>query len=200
LRSTGVEDVDMRQVTHRNEEGGKLIRLRRMTRVCVLVALMAALAVIGFLLGAGSIALSATRTGGTVSLRKTKLGPVLVNSKGHTLYLFRKDRNGKSSCNRSCAKFWPPLLRRGKLTAGSGVKASLLGTTRRSNGSLQVTYNKHPLYTYALDTKAGQTKGQGLLAFGAKWYAVSAKGTAVVKAPPTRTTTTPTYTRTYPYP
>ena len=190
----------MRQVTHTNEERGKLIRLRGMTRVCVLVALMAALAVIGFLLGAGSIALSATRTGGTVSLRKTKLGPVLVNSKGHTLYLFRKDRNGKSSCSGSCAKFWPPLLKRGKLTAGSGVKASLLGTTRRTNGSLQVTYNKHPLYTYVLDKTAGQTKGQGLLAFGAKWYAVSAKGTAVVKAPPTRTTTTPTYTRTYPYP
>jgi hypothetical protein len=82
------------------------------------------------------------------------------------------------------------------------VKASLLGTTRRSNGSLQVTYNKHPLYTYTLDKKAGQTKGEGILAFGAKWYAVSAKGRAVVKPPPaTTTTTTTTYpTTTYSYP
>jgi len=75
------------------------------------------------------------------------------------------------------------------------VKASLLGTTRRSNGSLQVTYNRHPLYTYILDKKAGQTKGEGVLAFGAKWYAVSAKGRAVV-TPPTSTTTGTTYTGT----
>jgi predicted lipoprotein with Yx(FWY)xxD motif len=113
-----------------------------------------------------------------------------VNSKGHTLYLFMKDKNGKSSCNASCATFWPPLLSHGKPTAGSRVKASLLGTTRRSNGSRQVTYNKHPLYSYTLDKKAGQTKGEGIFAFGAKWYAVSAKGTAVVKRSTTTTTTT----------
>jgi predicted lipoprotein with Yx(FWY)xxD motif len=167
--------------------------------VAVVLTLTVALAVIGFLLGAGSIALSATRTGATVDLRKTSLGRVLVNSKGHTLYLFKKDRNGKSSCSGSCAKFWPPLLRHGKPTAGSGVKASLLGTTRRSNGSLQVTYNKHPLYTYTLDKKAGQTRGEGILAFGARWYAVSAKGRAVFKAPPATTTTTyPTTTYRYP--
>src|SRR6266540_3982916 len=166
-----------------------------MARACVLLALAAALGGIGFLLGAGSIAFSATRTGATVDLRKTNLGRVLVNSKGHTLYLFKRDKSGKSLCKASCPKFWPPLLRHGKLTAGSGVKASLLGTTRRSNGSLQVTYNKHPLYTYILDKKAGQTKGEGVLAFGAKWYAVSARGRAVVK-PPTTTTTGTTYTGT----
>ena len=82
------------------------------------------------------------------------------------------------------------MLKHGKLTAGSGVKKSLLGTTRRSNGSLQVTYNKHPLYTYTLDKKAGQTKGEGILAFGAKWYAVSAKGRAVLPGGTTTTTTT----------
>ena len=78
----------------------------------------------------------------------------------------------------------------------------MLGTTRRSNDSLQVTYNRHPLYTYAPDRQAGQTKGQGSSAFGAKWWAVSARGTAVVKAPTTTspagttTTTTPTPTTT----
>jgi predicted lipoprotein with Yx(FWY)xxD motif len=169
-----------------------------MTRAGGFLALMAVLGTIGFLLGAGAIALGGTRTGATVNLRKTKLGSILVNSRGHTLYLFRKDTNGKSSCSTSCAKFWPPLISRGKPTAGSGVKASLLGRTRRSNGSLQVTYNKHPLYRYTLDTKAGQTKGEGVLAFGAKWYAVSAKGTAVVKT--TTTTPTTTGTSTCPYP
>lgn len=186
----------MRQLRQLNEGEDKRIRL---TRAWVLLALMAALGVVGFLLGAGSIALGGTRTGATVNLRTTKLGSILVNSKGHTLYLFKKDTNGKSSCSGSCAKFWPPLLRHGKPTAGSGVKASLLGTTRRSNGSLQVTYNKHPLYSYTLDTKAGQTKGEGVLAFGAKWYGVSAKGTAVVKKSST-TTTTGTTTTTCRYP
>jgi predicted lipoprotein with Yx(FWY)xxD motif len=168
-----------------------------MTRGVVLLTLTLLLGTIGFLLGAGSIGLSATRMGATVDLRKTKLGPVLVNAKGHTLYLFKKDKNGKSSCKGSCATFWPPLLRHGKLTAGSGVKRSLLGTTKRSNGSLQVTYNKHPLYTYTLDKKAGQTHGEGVLAFGAKWYAVSAKGRAVVKASGGTTTTTTYSTTTY---
>jgi predicted lipoprotein with Yx(FWY)xxD motif len=180
----------MRQVRQLNEGNDKWIRPRAMSRTWVLVALSAALGVVGFFVGTGSIAFSATRTGATVNLRKTQLGSILVNSKGHTLYLFMKDKNGKSSCNASCATFWPPLLSHGKPTAGSGVKVSLLGTTRRSNGSRQVTYNKHPLYTYTLDKKAGQTKGEGMLVFGAKWYGVSAKGTAVVKRSTTTTTTT----------
>jgi predicted lipoprotein with Yx(FWY)xxD motif len=170
------------------------------TRLVVVLALTGVLAVIGFL-AAGSVGQSATETNATVSLRTTKLGSILVNSRGHTLYLFAKDRNGKSACSGSCAKFWPPLLSQGKPTAGPGVKPSLIGTTRRSNGSRQVTYNRHPLYTFALDKLAGQTKGEGNFAFGAKWYAVSARGTAVVKPSTTTTTTTTTgTTTTNPYP
>src|SRR5438093_5655190 len=184
---TGEMEVDMRQVRKLHERQGKRITLSAITQAWVLLALMAALGVSGFFLGTGSIALSATRTGATVNLRKTQLGSILVNSKGHTLYLFMKDKNGKSSCNASCATFWPPLLNHAKPTAGTGVKASLPGTPRRSNASRQVTYNKHPLYTYTLDKKAGQTQGEGILAFGAKWYAVSAKGSAVVKATSTTT-------------
>ena len=180
----------MRQTRQSNERKDKRMGLGQGTRAWVLLALMAALGVVGFLVGAGSIALGGTQTGATVNLHKTKLGPILVNSKGHTLYLFKKDRNGKSSCTGSCATFWPPLLAHGKPTAGSGVKASLLGTTKRSNGALQVTYNKHPLYAYKLDQKAGQTKGEGTLFFGARWYAVSARGTAVVRTTTTTTTTT----------
>jgi predicted lipoprotein with Yx(FWY)xxD motif len=169
------------------------------SHIPLMLTLAAMLGVVGFLV-AGSIARSATQTNGTVSLRKTTLGEVLVNSKGHTLYMFSRDKNAKSSCSGSCAKFWPPYLQHGKATAGSGVKASLLGTTRRSNGSMQVTYKKHPLYGFALDKKAGQTNGEGSVAFGGKWYAVSAKGTAVVKAPVPSTTTTTTTPNPNPYP
>jgi predicted lipoprotein with Yx(FWY)xxD motif len=163
----------------------------------IAVMLAAALGVVGYL-AAASIAHGATRSSATVSLHKTTLGMVLIAANGHTLYLFGKDRNGTSACSGSCAKFWPPLLTRGKPTAGPGVKASLLGTTKRSNGSLQVTYNKHPLYAYVLDKQGGQTMGEGVVAFGAKWDAVSAKGVAVIKASATTTTTTATTTNPYP--
>jgi predicted lipoprotein with Yx(FWY)xxD motif len=175
------------------------MRHERMARMVAVLTLVAMLGVI-WLLVAGSVARSATRAHPTVSLRKTKLGLILVNSRGHTLYLFAKDRNGKSACSGRCVKFWPPSIAVGKPTAGSGVKASMLGTTKRSNGSLQLTYNRHPLYTFALDKRAGQTNGEGNLAFGAKWYAVSAKGTRVVKTSMTTTTTTTTTTTPCRYP
>jgi predicted lipoprotein with Yx(FWY)xxD motif len=188
----------VRQMKDRTNNEKTLVTAWAPTRAFALLALVSALGLIGFL-AAGSIARSATGSHATVSLRKTKLGPILANSGGLTLYMFAKDRNGKSSCTGSCAGFWPPLLRHGKPTVGSGVKASLLGTTRRSNGSVQLTYNKHPLYRFSLDKLAGQTKGEGQLAFGGKWYAVSAKGTAVRSAPST-TTTTNTTTTTCSYP
>jgi predicted lipoprotein with Yx(FWY)xxD motif len=186
----------MDEMRYREGGGGNVVSREAMTRMVVMLTLTAALGVIGFL-AAGSVARSATQTNATVSLRKTQLGRILVNSRGHTLYLFAKDRNGKSACSGSCANFWPPLLSQGKPTAGSGVNPSLLGTTKRSNGSRQVTYNKHPLYTYVLDKRAGQTKGEGIAAFGARWYAVSANGRAIVKASTTTSTTTTTTT---PYP
>jgi len=180
----------MEELKIRTGSGDAEVRRRPVTGVLVVLTLTALLGLVGFL-AAGSIAgtRSTSMTSASVSLHKTKLGLILVNARGRTLYLFRKDRNGKSTCSGSCARFWPPLLNR-KPTAGPGVKRSLLGTTRRSNGSLQVTYNKHPLYAYSLDKQAGQTKGEGTLVFGAKWYAVSARGTAVVKTPTTTTTTT----------
>jgi predicted lipoprotein with Yx(FWY)xxD motif len=189
----------MRQVSRRNEGEKTLVRPAATERVSAFLALMAALGVTAFFV-AGSIAHGATRTHATVSIRTTRLGRVLVNSRGHTLYLFAKDRRGKSACSGGCTKFWPPLLTRAKPTAGPGVRVSLLGTTKRSNGSLQVTYNKHPLYDYALDKQASQTNGEGSFAFGAKWYAVSARGTAVLKAPAGTTTTATTTTTTNPYP
>jgi predicted lipoprotein with Yx(FWY)xxD motif len=186
----------MREMRHPKGVAGEVVRPWAVppSRV-VALTLTTVLGVSGFL-AADSLARGSSGTKATVSLRKTNLGPILVNSRGQTLYLFAKDRNGKSACSGSCARFWPPLLTRGKPTAGPGVKASLLGTTRRSNGSLQVSYNRHPLYTYALDKRAGQTKGEGSFAFGARWWAVSARGRAVVKAPTTTNTTTTTTTPT----
>ena len=173
----------------------------KLPRMAALVAVAAALGTIGFL-AAGSVARSATGTNATVSLRKTKLGMILVNSKGRTLYLFAKDRSGKSACTSRCAQYWPPLLSQGKPTAGPGIKASLVGQAKRTDGSMQVTYNKHPLYTFALDKQVGQVNGEASSNFGAKWYAVSATGAAVVKAPATTTPTTTAATTTggYPYP
>ena len=152
-------------------------------RRALAVVALGATAAVAFL-AASSFARGATRASATVSLRKTALGMVLVARNGHTLYLFGKDRNGKSACSGSCAHFWPPLLTSSKPLAGSGIEASLLGTTKRSDGKLQVAYASHPLYTYTLDTRAGQTTGEGLTFFGGVWNALSTRGTAVVRHSP----------------
>jgi predicted lipoprotein with Yx(FWY)xxD motif len=115
----------------------------------------------------------------TVEVRSTRLGRLLVDSQGHTLYLFRKDSRGKSACSGECAKFWPPLRVIGKPTAGSGVSAAKLGTISRSDGKRQVTYNGHPLYTFLQDSRPGQTRGQGLTAFGGAWFVLSPAGSQI---------------------
>ena len=102
-----------------------------------------------------------------------------MNPSGHSLYMFKNDRNGKSTCSGNCAKFWPPLIAHGKPTAGPGAKNVLLGTTKRSDGRLQVTYRKHPLYTFAPDKQPGQVNGQGS---GGVWYVMSTGGAPIVKA------------------
>ncbi len=122
---------------------------------------------------------AADTAGTVVSTGSTSVGRILVNSRGHTLYLFAKDKNGKSACVGMCATFWPPLITSGKPLAAAGAKASLLGTTKRADGRMQVTYNRHPLYTFVKDTKKGQTHGEGLTAFGGQWNAVSPAGTKV---------------------
>jgi predicted lipoprotein with Yx(FWY)xxD motif len=119
--------------------------------------------------------------GARVSTAKTSLGRILVDARGHTLYLFGKDKNGKSACSGACAAAWPPLIATAKPRARDGAEASRLGTTRRADGRLQVTYNRHPVYTFVKDTKKGQTNGEGLKAFGATWDALSAAGAKVVK-------------------
>jgi predicted lipoprotein with Yx(FWY)xxD motif len=149
---------------------------------------------------AGALAGGTSTNKGTISLRNTDLGKVLVSSKGRTLYLFLKDRNGKSACAGMCAQYWPPLVARGKPTAGAGVKAAWLATVKRADGRMQVSYRRHPLYAFSLDKRAGQTTGEGMSAFGGKWYAVSSSGAAVRKAAPVGSTSTTTTTTPYPNP
>jgi predicted lipoprotein with Yx(FWY)xxD motif len=115
----------------------------------------------------------------TVRVAKSRLGNILVDSRGHTLYLFKRDSGTKSACFGMCAKFWPPLRATGKPAVGSGTKASMVATTRRSDGKPQVTYNGHPLYSFLMDKKPGDTKGEGLTAFGGRWFAISPSGKQV---------------------
>jgi predicted lipoprotein with Yx(FWY)xxD motif len=116
-------------------------------------------------------------TVGTAS--RGSLGTILVDSKGRTLYLFQQDEGTKSECSGPCAATWPPFRATGKPTAGDGAKASILGTTSRSDGKPQVTYNGHPLYLYAGDQKPGDTNGQGLTDFGGGWYVLAPAGDQV---------------------
>ncbi len=114
--------------------------------------------------------------GATLKIAKSKLGSILVDSRGITLYDFPPDKAGKSTCYGACAALWPPLLTKGKPHAGPGVKAALLGTTKRKDGKIEVTYGGHPLYYFVSDRKPGQTTGQGLNQFGAPWWVLSAAG------------------------
>lgn len=140
--------------------------MRRLTAALVLAAAAALV-----LAATGSAASRAT-----VSTRHGKLGTFLVGTNGRTLYLFEKDKTSKSTCSGQCATFWPPLLTSGKPKAAGKAKASLLGTTKRSDGKLQVTYKGHPVYYFVQDTKAGQTKGEGVDGFGAEWYVMAPSG------------------------
>ena len=106
-------------------------------------------------------------------------GMFLVDGKGRSLYLFEADKSTTSTCSGACAAAWPPVTASGMPMAGSGVSQSLLGTTKRADGTEQVTYNGHPLYYFAADTGAGMTKGQGAKAFGAGWYVLNAKGSKI---------------------
>src|SRR3954451_18851123 len=119
----------------------------------------------------------------TVGVASSSLGKFLVDSKGRTLYLFKKDQGTKSACSGACATNCPPLQASGKPTVGSGAQASMVSTTKRSDGSRQVTYNGHPLYRFQADQNAGDTNGQGVNAFGAAWYVVSPAGSPITAKP-----------------
>jgi predicted lipoprotein with Yx(FWY)xxD motif len=163
-----------------------MIRNRSKTLLGSVAALpLVALAVAGCGSASSSVAPPTTKDGraATIGVANESLGDVLVNTRGRTLYLFQKDSGTTSECNGACAANWPPLRANGSPTIGSGAKAALLASTMRSDGSRQITYNSHPLYTFVKDTKAGETNGEGLTAFGGTWYAISPAGNQVVAQP-----------------
>jgi predicted lipoprotein with Yx(FWY)xxD motif len=122
-----------------------------------------------------------------VKTRKiAKLGVVLVNSRGLTLYMFKPDRRKKVTCKGSCAAAWPPLkLKQGqrRATAGGAAKQKLLGSDKNPGGGRVVTYNHWPLYTYVGDSKPGETNGQALNLNGGLWYVLSPSGKIIKKKP-----------------
>ena len=135
----------------------------------------------GGLYGGGSTASKKPTSGkGSVALASTKLGKVLVDGKGRTLYLFQADKGTMSNCAGACASEWPPLTTSGKPSAGAGLVAAKLGTAKRADGTTGVTYAGHPLYTFSGDGAPGQTAGEGLSDFGGSWYALSSAGKSVV--------------------
>src|SRR5262245_54779471 len=140
--------------------------------------------VAGMLAVAAALAVSAAPTahrGAVVKTGPSKLGRILVDSHGKTLYIWAHDKGAKSTCYGDCAEYWPPLLTRGKPLAAAGAQARLLATSRRRDGRMQVTYAGHPLYYFVQDTRPGQTKGEGLTGFGGRWDPVSPAGRAVRK-------------------
>lgn len=119
-------------------------------------------------------------SGGTVSATEISgLGTVLVNSEGMTVYMFAKDQGTTSSCYGACEQGWPPVLAEGKPTAGEGAMSSQLGTTERKDGTMQVTYAGHPLYTFVEDKAPGEATGNESTAFGGKWSVMNEAGEAV---------------------
>jgi predicted lipoprotein with Yx(FWY)xxD motif len=116
---------------------------------------------------------TAASTGSMVLSRTISGTAVLTDSKGLTLYWFGPDTSTTSACSGACATYWPPVT--GPVTAGSGVTGTL-GTITRADGTIQATYDGHPLYTYAADTAPGQNKGNGLNASGGVWHEVTVSG------------------------
>jgi predicted lipoprotein with Yx(FWY)xxD motif len=149
--------------------------MKHLIRLVTAVAALALIASTAAAVAAGG----AGKAGTKIAIRSTPLGRILVDRKGITLYDFPPDKGTRSVCYGACAALWPPLITNGKPVAGPGVKASLLGTTKRSDGKFEVTYNGHPLYYFVSDRKPGQTTGQGLKQFGGPWWVISPAGKEV---------------------
>ena len=145
--------------------------LKHAYRLAITIAVLAAAAV-------PIAAASAAAAPAKVSLRRTSIGMILVNGRGHTLYAFTRDARNKDRCvtTSGCAGTWPAMTSTGKPTAGRGVNRSKLSTIKLSNGAHQVTYAGRPLYTYVADSSAGETDYVGATQFGGTWLAVNAAG------------------------
>ena len=151
-------------------------RTRPLLLTALLVALTAAVAAGGSSASpSGTAGAKHTLKAARLTIRSTPYGKSLFGPSGKVLYVFGADRKGPSHCYGGCAAAWPPLLTKGKPIAGPGVKAGLLGTTRRTNGRLQVTYNGHPLYYYRGDP-VGKVLCQHVDEYGGLWLIIKPNG------------------------
>ena len=122
--------------------------------------------------GSSSSAPASGSSSVVVKIKKTGAGTVLTNAAGFTLYTFQADKGSTSNCYGACAQFWPPVIGTAQMSAGQKISGQF-GTTTRKDGKIQVTYNGHPLYTYAGDTQPGQTSGNGINQSGGIWNVVT---------------------------
>jgi predicted lipoprotein with Yx(FWY)xxD motif len=164
-------------------------------RTRVWIACAAALAAVALAAGCGGSSSSAksgvagashtARTFTVKTARVRGLGTILVNNKGFTLYMFKPDKQKRVTCKGTCAAVWPPLkIKAGQTpTAGGLARKRLLGSDKNPSGGRVVTYNKWPLYTYVVDTKPGQVKGQAVNINGGLWYVLSPRGQVITKKP-----------------
>jgi predicted lipoprotein with Yx(FWY)xxD motif len=131
----------------------------------------------------GASATTTTTAGALVSTKRVKLGTVLATGpKQRTVYLFEGDKGSASACSGSCARVWPPVTTTGNPRAGGAAAAASLGTIKRPDGSMQVTYRGHPLYTYSSDKDTSDSYGQGIKSFGADWYVIAPTGQKIDKS------------------
>ena len=151
------------------------MRMRKTFLLAALVVAAASLMTASVAFGGGQRSAAAA----TVKAHMSRFGSVLFDGSGRALYLFKRDTSSRSTCSGACAKAWPPLLTTSAPKAGMGTRASLLGTTKRGDGTVQVTYAGHPLYHFSGDTKAGQIKCENVVNFGGLWLVVSPAGKAV---------------------
>ena len=150
--------------------------MRRTLLVPLLSIAAAALLIAGCGGSSGGSTGSTSSTTPQVHTAKTSLGSLLVDPSGRTLYRFAKDTGPSSTCTGECANDWPPFTAAALPKVGGGIAGGTLSLIKRSDGKRQVAVAGHPLYLYAGDQSAGQFNGQGLDAFGAKWFVVSPAG------------------------
>ena len=172
-----------------------LTRLEARNRLRMLLAVLAVAAATAVLAACGSSGSSSAGGSGSTStsspvattagssLKTATIGgaAVLTNAQGFAVYSFAPDTMTKSDCTGACAAAWPPV--KGPATAGAGLTGKL-GTIKRSDGSVQATYNGHPLYTFVMDTGPGTDTGNGVNAFGGLWHALTASGSAAPASTP----------------
>ena len=134
--------------------------------------------------GSGSSASAPASGSVIVKIKKTDAGTVLTNAAGFTLYTFQADKGTTSVCYGACAQFWPPVIGTAHMAAGQNISGHF-GTTTRKDGKTQVTFDGHPLYTYAGDTQPGQTSGNGINQDGGIWNVIttSASGAGAASSP-----------------